>query len=249
MPRKARVLSSTGVYHVVSRGTGQQLIFEDDADRQFFMRSLKKVFNEENASLLAWCLMSNHVHLLLQFETPPGTLFRRLNTRYAEYFNRRHNRTGHLFQDRFLSEPVETTRYLLVVTRYIHLNPVHAGLVDSCAEYKWSSYLEYLTQGEYCDTAPVLSAFGDIHEFEVFHKSGLNKKEDPVPIDAQPSRMTDEQALRIVKTRYGENTLHQIKLLNRIERDAMLRALKKTGLSCRQLARMTGLGYNIVVNA
>ncbi len=130
-----------GLYHLVSRGNERREIFVDDGDRRRFLATLRSVVERLNVLCHAYCLMGNHYHLLL--ETPDANLSlaaRQLNGVYAQSFNQRHRRVGHLFQGRFTSRLVEKETYLLVVSRYIVLNPVRAGLVRSPADWRWSSY-------------------------------------------------------------------------------------------------------------
>ena len=130
-----------GVYHVASRGNAHHAIFLDDTDRRRFLANLGSVVERFNVLCHAYCLMGNHYHLLL--ETPDGNLslaIRQLNGVYAQSFNRRHERVGHLFQGRFESKLVEKETYLLVVSRYIVLNPVRASPAHDPSDWEWSSY-------------------------------------------------------------------------------------------------------------
>ena len=141
MARPLRLLVPGGVYHVITRGNARQDVFADDCDRQCFLSVLCAVCQRLNVQCHAFCLMSNHYHLLL--ETPDANLshtVRNLNGVYAQSFNHRHGRVGHLFQGRYSSKLVEKDAYLLVVARYIVLNPVRAHLVPHPAEWNWSSY-------------------------------------------------------------------------------------------------------------
>lgn len=130
-----------GVYHIVSRGNARQDVFLDDGDRRRFLFTLRCVVERSNVLCHAYCLMSNHYHLLL--ETPDANIslaIRQLNGVYAQSFNRRHARVGHVFQGRFTSRLVEKDSHLLAVSRYIVLNPVRADLVRRAADWTWSSY-------------------------------------------------------------------------------------------------------------
>ena len=153
MPRALRVLVSGGIYHVTVRGNNRQPIFTDTVDYQRYLAEARRCFSEYPSSILAYALMPNHVHLVLQDHR--GLLSRSmqvLNARYTRSFNQRHQRVGHLYQGRFYARLVDQDSYLLEVTRYVHLNPVRAQLVDQPERYPWSSYrsyvgLEKLTQG------------------------------------------------------------------------------------------------------
>ena len=144
MVQSPRKYASSNIYHVVARGVCHCIIFEDDKDRGRFLDYLDEVLKNNRGTLLAWCLMDNHYHLLLKVDQARlSEAMKWLNSSYALYFNSTHERDGHLFQGRFKSEPVETDEYLLTVIRYIHQNPVKGGIVPTC-DFRWSSYRSYL---------------------------------------------------------------------------------------------------------
>lgn len=141
MARPLRLEYEYALWHLTARGNDRQDIFRDDVDREQFLLLLSQTVIRFGWQLLAWVLMSNHYHLLAQ--TPEPNLSRGmhwLNGRYAQWFNRRHGRSGHLFQGRFHGSLVEKESYLFSVARYVVLNPVRAGLVANPADWKWSSY-------------------------------------------------------------------------------------------------------------
>ncbi len=144
MPRHARLDATGALHHVIIRGIDRSDLFADDADRRRFIVKLDEYVSVTGCSLYAWALMSNHVHLLLKSGTigVSGTM-RRLLTWYAIYFNRRHGRTGHLFQNRYKSILCEEERYFLALVRYIHLNPLRAGIVTDMKSldcYRWCGH-------------------------------------------------------------------------------------------------------------
>ena len=130
MPRSARKKSKTGIYHVMLRGINQQQIFEDNEDSEKFLQILKDCKAISEFKLYAYCLMGNHIHLLIhETEEPIEKFMKRIATRFVYWYNIKYQRVGHLFQDRFKSEPVEDDAYFLTVLRYIHqirLNQVFA---------------------------------------------------------------------------------------------------------------------------
>ena len=141
MPRKARVVSKTNIYHVMLRGVNQQIIFEDEQHFRYFISILSMCRDICGYTIFAYCLMNNHIHLLMEEGTEPlSIVFKRICDRYVYWYNHKYERMGHLFQDRFRSEPVETERYFLIVIRYIFQNPVKAGIVEHPEDYPWSSY-------------------------------------------------------------------------------------------------------------
>jgi len=146
MARQLRIEYAGAFYHVSSRGNLKEMIFFEDRDREKFLEILKRTKETFCYLLHAYVLMKNHYHLLL--ETPQANLSRimqNINTSYTVYVNNKYNRSGHLLQGRYKSILVEKESYLLELGRYIHLNPVRKGLVSYPAEYKWSSYAEYIT--------------------------------------------------------------------------------------------------------
>jgi putative transposase len=145
MPRQKRVLSPTQIYHVMVRGNSGRDIFLDDDDREKLLRIITNKKRENQFILYAYCLMDNHYHLVLkECDDNISHVMKRINTTYVVYFNKKYQINGHLFQGRFKSEIVENDAYLLALVRYVHNNPLKAGLVSFLSDYQWSSYLSYV---------------------------------------------------------------------------------------------------------
>jgi len=145
MSRKLRLFHPGAFYHVLMRGNAKQAIFGEDRAYHQFEQFLAEGLEQYKHRLHAYCWMGNHVHMLLQCaDTPLSEMMRVLSQRYTYWFNRQHDRVGHLFQGRYKSLMVDTDRYLLELVRYIHLNPVRAEFVDNTDEYPWSSHHAYL---------------------------------------------------------------------------------------------------------
>lgn len=143
MPRSARAVSLTGYYHVFDRGNSKQIIFEDDSDRYRFLSDISDRFARHKVAVLAWCLMDNHFHLMV--DDPCDNLSKAMQcalTAYAKYFNGKTGRTGHLFDNRYSRVAVESDTQAVQLLDYIHLNPVK-GALDSLEAYRWSSYKAY----------------------------------------------------------------------------------------------------------
>jgi putative transposase len=141
VPRQPRVEVPGATYHVTSRGNRRQPIYLDDLDRRRYLSLLADVFARHGWRCYGYCLMTNHVHLLI--ETPQADLGRgmhRLNGLYAQWFNWRWDLDGHLFQGRFGSEIIQSEWHMLETTRYVVLNPVRAGMCGTPARWPWSSY-------------------------------------------------------------------------------------------------------------
>ncbi|MCF6238568.1 MAG: transposase [Candidatus Marinimicrobia bacterium] len=166
MPRLARLDIAGLLQHVIVRGIERRDIFSDDQERHFFVERFALLLRETEVRCYAWAILSNHVHMLLMPTVKPLAHFmRRLLTGYAVYFNRRNKRSGHLFQNRYKSIVCEEEPYLLELVRYIHLNPLRAGMVVSMEEldvYPWSGHAVLLgnQQVDAQDTAAILERFG-----------------------------------------------------------------------------------------
>ncbi|MBS3872463.1 MAG: transposase [Firmicutes bacterium] len=142
MPRQAREKSPTGYYHIMMRGIDRDFIYQSSKDKTYFVDLLKEA---EQLDIVAYCLMDNHVHLVVQGDIVALSLaLRKLNIKYAMHYNFVNKRVGHVFQNRYRSEIVEDDKYLAHLIRYVHNNPVKAGLVAEARQYRWSSYGEYL---------------------------------------------------------------------------------------------------------
>lgn len=147
MARRPRIEFPGALYHVIARGNNRAAIFRDDADRAAYLARLARYQRETACLVHAYVLMPNHVHLLLESrETPLSLIMQRLQQTYTQYFNRRHRRIGHVFQGRYKAILCDRDAYLLELIRYLHLNPVRAGLVQDPADFPWTSHRVYLGQ-------------------------------------------------------------------------------------------------------
>jgi putative transposase len=141
MPRRPRREYPGALHHVIARGNRRGAIYADEADRAMFLAFLDRVVHRTHWRCHAYCLLTNHYHLLIETPVPNLALgMRMLNGRYAQAFNERHGLSGHLFQGRYNALPVERPAQLLALCRYIVLNPVRAGLCRDAGEWPWSSY-------------------------------------------------------------------------------------------------------------
>ena len=180
MPRTPRAISGTGIYHVMMRGINHQDIFRDDEDYRHFLYSMQRAqmricqINHQittNCTYYAYCLMTNHVHLLIKEDKLLiGNIVKKLADSYVYYYNHKYQRDGHLFKERFRSEPVDDMSYFTMLLRYIHRNPVEAQLIKIVIDYPYSSWREYCgmirSDMMICNTKAVLRriAFPDLEE-------------------------------------------------------------------------------------
>lgn len=184
MTAALRIEFAHGLYHVTSRGDGQEDIYLDDADRELFLEVLADTVDRFNWVIHAYCPMGNHYHLLI--ETPDGNLskgMRQLNGVYTQRFNRKHKRVGHVFQGRYKAIIVQKDSYLLELARYIALNPVRAQMVRSARDWPWSSYratADMSPAPEWLETDAILSTFGHtrsqaVAAYRAFVAAGKNQ--------------------------------------------------------------------------
>lgn len=247
--RKPRQTAESNIYHVIVRGAGRQIIFEDDADRQRYLDDLGRYAAQREVDILAWCLMSNHVHLLLEGGLDSiSSLMQMLGSEYAQYFNRRYDRVGPLFQGRYKSEPVESEEYLLTVVRYIHDNPARAGIAPA-ATYRWSSYDEYVGTPVLCRTARVMDILGSKGQFLVLHESPSTARGHSVMDCESPRRLGSDALTEWAESLLGEADFRHLKELPREQRDRKIALLRSSGMSIRQIERITGIGRNIIARA
>lgn len=190
MPRQARLDVPGALHHIMVRGINKAAIFDDDQDRQRFLERLGENIVKAKCSIYAWVLMTNHVHLLFKSGAKGiSTVMRKFLTWYAIYYNHRHKRTGHLFENRYKSILCDEDNYLLALIRYIHLNPVRAGMVKTMEEldrYPWSGHSAVMNRREclWMDTNNVLLQFNDTTRrarkaYRVFVQEGIGMGRRP----------------------------------------------------------------------
>jgi len=243
MPRQAR---QPGEYlHVITRGIGKQILFEDTADFEKMKFYLQKYREETGITILAYCLMENHLHMLLRDETGMTPVFmKKLGVSYARYYNTKYERTGHLFQDRYKSEPVRDDSYLLSVFRYILNNPRKAG-ISRAEAYPWNSYGEYGKAGGLTETGLLSSMIGTEKALLQF----LEQEDAFEGMDAEPMKKDDAWAMAILRQKLNLESGTQLQQFDRASRDEALALLKDCGVSVRQLERLTGINRGIIQKA
>lgn len=230
------------------RGINQQQIFEEREDYEKFLEILQVCKAICEFKLFAYCLMGNHIHLLLREGTESlEQVFKRLCGRFVYWYNIKYRRVGHLFQDRFKSEPVDSDDYFFTVLRYIHQNPTKAGLCKRIEDYAYSSYMEYFNECSFVDREDVL-ALTTIDEFVGLHQQTVDTSCMDVAEKAIV-RVTDEQAKVLIKRISKCENISEFQHLDIDKRNKYLKKLREEGLSIRQLSRLTGISFNVVRNA
>lgn len=247
MPRQARKKSESGIYHIMLRGINQQQIFEKAEDYEKFLEILKECKAICEFKLFAYCLMGNHIHLLLKEGAESlEQVFKRICGRFVYWYNVKYRRSGHLFQDRFKSEPVNGDEYFYAALRYIHHNPTKAGLCKRIEDYAYSSYVEYFNEGSFVDRDDVLNLM-TIEQFIGLHQQTA----DTVCMDIaeKPAvRVTDEQAKVLIKKISNCENASEFQVLDIDKRNKYLKKLREKGLSIRQLSRLTGISFSVIRN-
>ena len=262
MPRTARKLSESGLYHAVLRGNDRQLIFNDDEDRRCFLDALSHAIQIDGFAVHCYCLMDNHVHIVAEQRDGEhiGTLFRHLGTAYVRRFNHRHERVGHLFQDRFWSEPIESNERLLSTVRYIHLNPVRAGVCSQPDRYRHSSYNTYMATYESrignsstLLTTELVESLMSKGQFLEWHR------DRPMPCLGKsmaphgPRHRSDRDALIAAQQALdisGAEALRQfVSQADRHTRATIIFRLDELGMSISQISRLTGMARKTIRSA
>lgn len=242
MPRAARKKSSTGIYHIMIRGIDRQNIFFEPEDYRKLLYQLGDCKEKGAFELYAYCLMPNHIHLLIKEGAEPiAETFRRIGSKYVMWFNTKYERVGHLFQDRFKSEEVEDDEYFLTVLRYIHFNPVKAKLVKHPREYTYSSYSAYINGSSFVDTEKALKMLPG-NGFIELHAVGCVDNCLDIQ-DDRPFRLTDEAASAVMFQVTKCSSAEKFQELDRKKKNYLIAKLKTRGLSIRQIARLTGETY------
>ena len=175
MPRIARIVVKEYPHHITQRGNYRQTVFSDDSDYEFYLERLTEYRKKYRLSILAYCLMPNHVHFVAipEEENSFAKTFNACHMRYAHYFNRKNHVTGHLWQGRFYSCVLDDN-HLYTAVRYIENNPVRAGLVKKPWEWKWSSATEHTKKGSSALSLTDIGKFMDIDNWEVY----LSQRDD-----------------------------------------------------------------------
>ena len=238
MPRTARKISKTGFYHIIIRGVNKTEIFIDDEDRKMFLHLLKYYSVELNCKIYTYCLMSNHVHLLIEDkELKIGELMKNVTCVYAGEFNKKHERVGHLFQDRFKSQNVENQNYLLRLIRYIHRNPEKAGICKT-EDYKWSSYSEVIYGSKIVDRDFILSIYSDnsFYAINQFKKQMTGNNEDIIDSAFIEEKITDAQARNLIEYVIKTKQIPEINEENLVKVVCKIKEIKN--ISVEQILRV-----------
>ncbi len=256
MARQLRIEYPGALYHVTSRGNEKKDIFRSIKDRDKFLSYLSSAWERHGAVFHAYCLMSNHFHLMV--ETPLGNLswiMKHINGSYTTYFNVKHKRAGHLLQGRYKAVLVQADAYAAELSRYIHLNPVRAKMVSTPEEYRWSSCSRYLegTEPSWLSTGLVLGYFGTEDEdrrrnYRDYLYDAIGKESrDPLSDSVASTILGSDDFVRDIREKYldGKENDRELPALRDLSRGpgvAEIKALSEEAFpENERLARMAGI--------
>ncbi len=243
MPRQARIKAENAIYHIMQRGNEKKPIFKGGADKYCYLEKLQIAKQKFKFKIHAYCLMNNHVHLLVSANGADISEFMKsINVSYVAYFNHQYQRCGHLFQGRFISEIVDTDRYFLQASKYIHANPVKALMVEKPQDYHWSSY------GVYIGTRK-----DELQLVDIDLVLDIISKDRKVAIEKYKEWVTDERRIgsgyrrfRYFEEGKEDERIQQAIIRNILttypgERDQVLLELrKKTDLTLKEMGQLVG---------
>lgn len=241
MARKARVKSTSGIYHVLVTGESDSVIFANVSDLEKYIELLSEYSDVCGFKLYAYCLMKNHVHLLINENGADiSRIMKRIGTSFVYWYNNKYARQGQLFADRFKSEPVETEEDLKRVIKFIHKNPVREGLVSDCADYRYSSYCDYFTNAA-VSSDMARRIFGGVQDFYEFHNGEVD---DCLEISRKENVLTDAMLVDLIEREFSV-IASAICDLPKSEQEAIFTAVtKRYNVPLRQLARVTNLNLS-----
>lgn len=246
MARQARILSSTGMYHIMVRGINKQEIFSSEYDYEKFKEIIFSIKERYGIELYAYCLMTNHIHLFLHEAEQGGIsdFMKTVLSHYAGWYNFKYERTGHLFANRYKSLPVEDDGYFLMLAKYIHRNPVKAGVVGNMQDFRHSSYSDYINNNsENINIEFLLNILDEdrelaIKQFVLFSNA---KEDDDYDFENSLQNRDLMAKIKIIKATGGLKPL-EISRLPKTERNKILKSLmEEHKIQKLTLARLTGI--------
>ena len=242
MPRTARQKSESGIYHIMLRGADRRIIFSDDEDCTKFIETVARAKEISGFQLYAYCLMGNHVHMLLREGAEPlEKIFKRIGTSYVYYYNRKYDLYGHLFQDRFRSEQVDGDAYFESLLRYIFQNPMKAGLCEDPRDYPWLKISGIHTDPLLDGTAELTDLSGERLLQFVSSPGGEGHLEYEAP-----KRLSDRDAIGILCGKCRCRYVQEIGSWDDVRKAAAIKTGYANGISIRQLSRITGISKAVI---
>ena len=247
MPRKSRKSSKSNFYHVIVQGINKNYIFEKREDKEKYRNLIKKKLEESNIVVLAYCIMGNHTHFLIYSEKSEylSKYMQRLNTTYSQFYNRKNKRVGYVFKDRYNSQEILNIKHLYNCLRYIHNNPVKAGIVINEEEYEYSSYNEFIVKRCIINDESINLLFGTLTNykefFDLIHNNASENDNDFIDVKEK----NIEDFIFQTEKKYNKSIRDIIKnkeILKKIIKEARLR----TNVTIRELAEILDVSKSTV---
>ena len=212
MTRHLRKFSNSKIYHIIIKGIDAEDIFYDDMDRNVFLEKIKLTKKEFNYEVYAYCLMTNHVHMVIKvLDEDLSRAVQSLTIRYVSYFNKKYDRKGPFVQNRFNSKNIENQKYFLEVCRYVHRNPEKANL-EKTNKYKWSSYREYIGNEKIINRKVLLHYFGNNIENFISYTNKVESVSEMINIaDFElENKLSDDEVIKIILNLFNLNSVTEI---------------------------------------
>ena len=247
MPRKSRKSSKSNFYHVIVQGINKNYIFEKREDKEKYRNLIKKKLEESNIVLLAYCIMGNHTHFLIYSEKSEylSKYMQRLNTTYSQFYNRKNKRVGYVFKDRYNSQEILNIKHLYNCLRYIHNNPVKAGIVINEEEYEYSSYNEFIVKRCIINDESINLLFGTLTNykefFDLIHNNASENDNDFIDVKEK----NIEDFIFQTEKKYNKSIRDIIKnkeILKKIIKEARV----QTNVTIRELAEILDVSKSTV---
>ena len=251
LPRKPREHSATNLYHIIIRGIDRNDIFYDNQDRYVFLNILKETKERFKFEIYSYCLMNNHIHIVFRIKDEfLSKSMQSLEIRYSAYFNKKINRNGHLFQNRFFSKKIENLSYFLTVCKYVHRNPEKAK-IDNTENYKWSSFREYIGKEKIINKAVLLHYYEN--DIEMLKKYTLNNDDKEQLYNLAEfeikRKLTEEEVAKIIIEKWGLNNISDILDMSNEKKKDIVKSLKDIkGTNRHQLSRVMRLSDYFIKN-
>lgn len=257
MPRSSRKnqKSYTGVYHIILRGINSQEIFFDNMDREKFIKEIENTKQKYEYQLYAYVLMNNHIHMLIRdLKDNISKVVQSLATSYAMYFNKKYERIGHLFYNRFHSKCVENEKYLLNLQKYIHKNPQKDGICKM-DKFKWSSYQEYIGSRKITDIDFILDIFSENRKnaIKLWQNYNLTSTKEEFNEEEEfeiKRKLNDDEAIYEIRQKLKIDNILEIQKYNAEYRDKIIKEINEiNGITKEQLSRIIGLSKRTIYRA
>lgn len=244
MSREKREKSNSKIYHVMCRALNKQTLFDEEEDYLFYLKHLKEISQKYKVIIYAYCLMTNHIHILIYDKNEMINQFMKsLNTTYAKYYNKKYGRTGYVFNDRYHSEPVENMKYLLTVIRYIHQNPVKAMICKNTYDYKFTSIHAYRRNaGNYLQIVNTKAIYKKFDKKEFLSWNEIENHDRCMDIMNNKLKDADvaELLFKTIKVKNKKEYLEK----SEAEKVVAIMKLIDISIPLMQISRVSGLYYN-----